>query len=286
MIKADLHIHTSASDGLLTPQEVVQLAHEQGLNIIAITDHDTLDGIEAAMQAAKQYGIKVIPGVELSAEHEPEIHILGYGMDLQNPKLTALLNQTREQRRMRDEVMLKQLQERGLAVTREMVEQQARGGVVGRPHFARALIEIGAAQTMAEAFEKYLLPGGAGYVSRMRPSAHACISAIRAAEGMAVLAHPRLLNMLPFELERLVEMLAQKGLQGIEAYSPGNRPGETRRFERLAERYRLFVTGGSDYHGPSRPLCGLGGVPGWPQGAVPPFAAQICDDMQSSSPSC
>lgn len=270
-MKADLHLHTTASDGLLTPAQVVQLAHEQGLDIIAITDHDTLDGIPQAMEAAEKYGITVIPGVELSAEHEPEIHILGYNMDPQNPKLVELLAQTRQQRRQRDEVMLLQLQQQGLAITREMVEDQARGGVVGRPHFARALIELGVAGSMAEAFEKYLLPGGAGYVSRIRPSAQACIAAIRAAGGMAVLAHPRLLGLLPYELERLVEMLAHRGLQGIEAYSPGNRPGESRRFERLAERYHLFVTGGSDYHGPSRPLCGLGGVPAWPQGLAPPF---------------
>lgn len=192
-------------------------------------------------------------------------------MQPDSPKLTQLLEHTCVQRQLRDKAMLAQLQQHGLPITRQMVDDQACGGVVGRPHFARVLIELGAATTMTEAFEKYLLPGRAGYVSRIRPSAQACIAAIRAANGMAVLAHPRLLGLLPYELERLLEALAHKGLQGIEAYSPGNRPGETRRFERLAQRYHLFVTGGSDYHGPNRPICGMGGVPGWPQGMAPPF---------------
>lgn len=270
-MKADLHIHTTASDGLLTPEQVVQAAHEQGIDVIAITDHDTVEGIAQAAKEAEKYGITVIGGVELSAEHEPEIHILGYDVDPFHPKLVDLLEQTREQRRLRDEVMLQQLQDQGLPITNEMVMELARGGVVGRPHFARALVDIGAANSMTQAFEKYLLPGCVGYVSRIRPSAHACITAIRAAGGMAVLAHPRLLGLLPYELERLIEALTHKGLQGIEAYSPGNRPGETRRFERLAMRYHLFVTGGSDYHGPSRPLCGMGGVQGWPKEAIPPF---------------
>lgn len=277
MLRGDLHTHTTASDGLLSPTELVLHAHEMGLNVLAITDHDTLGGIEQAQRAAQPLGMHIIPGVELSAEHEPEIHILGFGIDASSPKLASLLDQTRQERRTRDALMMERLQAQGLPITWETVLAESGDGVVGRPHFARALMKAGVAQTMAEAFERFLLPGKAGYVSRVRPSASCCIAAIRAAGGVAVLAHPRLLGLLPYELERLLDLLTRQGLQGIEAYSPGNRPGDCRRFERLAERYHLFMTGGSDFHGDGRPLCGLGGVPAWPQDNPPPFIQSLLD---------
>lgn len=251
----DLHLHTTASDGLYSPREVVALAKEQGLAVISVTDHDTIKGIREAAQAAAEMGLTFIPGVEISAEaDEVEVHILGYCLDEQDGSLERALTRFREARLGRAQEMLDRLRRLGMPLEWERVLTLANGGTVGRPHIARALVEEGFVTSVPEAFEKYLAQGQPAFVPRIKATPAQIIRLIREAGGVPVLAHP-------WGLQGLVSSLVEEGLEGLEAYYTGYTPEMTAALCALAEEFGLICTGGSDFHGSEvAPANVLGGV--------------------------
>ncbi|SDT42452.1 hypothetical protein SAMN05444162_4234 [Paenibacillaceae bacterium GAS479] len=251
LILADLHLHTTASDGVDEPSGVVRIAAERGLAAIAITDHDTMDGVQEAVHEAKRLGLIVIPGIELSTASEGrDIHVLGYGMDHSNVQWQERLRLQGSVRQRRNEALLNKLRELGIGLTLQEVEAvaSAAGGSpvsLGRPHFAAALVASGAAASIRDAFDRYLGEGAPAYVSQPRITPEEGIAWITEAGGVPVLAHPGL-----YGRDELVERLAVGGLlKGIEALHPDHSEEQERSYAALAERYELLVTGGSDYHG-------------------------------------
>lgn len=253
--RSDLHIHTTASDGQLTPTQVVEIARKR-MNIIAITDHDTTDGIDEAMQAAHSEGAAdglmphIMTGIELSAEDESgDVHMLGYSFDRQNASLQVTLRQFRIDRAERGRKIVEKLATFGTPISWERVQALAatgsRPGAIGRPHIARALIEAGYAFDMRDAFARFLNNDAPAYVARERLSPEAAIELIHRAGGVAVLAHPGKLK----DHVGMVERLIGAGLDGVEVYHPANTENYRLDLRGLAKRFDLIETGGSDFHG-------------------------------------
>ena len=246
----DLHVHSSVSDGLLAPREVVRHAAEVGLRAIALTDHDTVAGVGEALAAGKVYRVEVIPGVEFSAEFEEgACHILGYFIDHTNQDLLNLLHEVREGRQSRNLKILARLNELGVPLTLAEVSNRVMEGVLTRTHFAAALMARGVVKTHQEAFDKYLGRGGAAYVSRRRVMPADAIRAIRSAGGLAALAHPRQLNRGADETDEWIGRLADAGLEAVETDTPDHTANYARRFKAAAERLGLLQVGGTDWHG-------------------------------------
>lgn len=244
-VRADLHTHTTASDGTLSPAELVQEAKQAGLQVLAVTDHDTVDGVGPAAEEADRLGIELVPGVELSTDvPDEEVHILGYFVDGQDRQFLALLRRLREGRLARAREMVRRLNQLGLPITFEEVARQA-DGAVGRPHVARALVAAGYVGSFEEAFQRYLARGRPAYVERERFSPEEAVQAVLRAGGVPVFAHP-LWGGDRNRIARLVDC----GLRGIEAYYPDHSPQDVRRFLEWAREFGLVATGGSDYHGP------------------------------------
>ncbi len=256
----DLHVHSRCSDGLLEPEALAEAAARAGLTAVALTDHDSVDGV-ARMRAAAGDSVRVVPGVELDTDHEPgTLHVLGYFVDPEHPGLRRELARLRASREERLGGMLAALAGLGLEVTEADVRREAAGGVLGRPHVARALVARGAVRSEEAAFHRYLAKGRPAWVGRFTHSPAAAIALIRAAGGVAVLAHPKTLSLTPRALGEEVGRLAALGLGGIEVFYPDHNAVERRRFGRLAARFGLVATGGTDYHGelPGRPRLGVG----------------------------
>lgn len=242
---ADLHSHTTASDGTLSPAELVGRARVAGLAFLGITDHDTVDGLPEAAAAARREGIGVVPGVELSTDATGrEVHILGYYCRAEAGPLADLLAEMRAARRRRVEQIVERLRGAGVPVVMERVVALAGAGSAGRPHVARALVEQGLVRDVKDAFERYLGRGRPGYVPRRKLHPAEAVRRVRAAGGVPVLAHPGLMG----DDVTLGELLAA-GLQGIEVHYPEHRPRQVRKYARLAREYALIATGGSDFHG-------------------------------------
>jgi hypothetical protein len=243
--RADLHVHTTASDGQLSPEAVVALAHELQLHTIAITDHDTTAGVEPAL--AHRNELMVIPGIELgSRDGEDSIDILGYFLNIQHPGLQQRLHQFQQDRQQRGHKILARLHDLGLPVDWARVMAFAGGDAIGRPHIAQALVAAGYAATMTEAFERYIGNGRPAYVARQTFSPEEAIQLIHDAGGAAVLAHPVFVPDFPAMVERLVPA----GLDGIEVCYPAHTPELEAQARDLARRFDLVMTGGSDFHGP------------------------------------
>lgn len=245
---ADLHVHTTASDGTDTPREVVARAAAAGLSAIAIADHDTLEGIRPAAEAGKKIGLEVIPAIELGTEQEGrEIHVLGYLIDLNNEDFLRRLTffrRTREERGLKIVNILKHM---GIKISYEQVLQFSGGGSVGRPHIARALVQSGVVGSLEEAFHIYIGNGKCAYVPRFKYSPLEAVRLIRKAGGVAVLAHPGLGQ----GYDHFILPLVKEGLQGLEVYHPGHDLEMSRHYLEFCKRYGLLATGGSDYHGSS-----------------------------------
>jgi 3',5'-nucleoside bisphosphate phosphatase len=247
----DLHLHTTASDGVMTPSEIVNYAKNKGLQAIAITDHDTIEGLKEGLLEGERIGLEVIPGIEISAEHSPgSMHLLGFFIDINHPILKERLEYLQRARAERNPRMAEKLNKLGINITFDEVLKASGGGQVGRPHFAQVLIGKGYVRSFQEAFDRFLKKGAPAYVEKMRFSAEESIHFINEANGVAVLAHPNTLQLNGYsELENVILRLVKTGLRGIEAYYPEHSALEVAQYKTLAERHGLLVTGGTDYHG-------------------------------------
>jgi predicted metal-dependent phosphoesterase TrpH len=245
--RVDLHIHSNASDGKLSPEAIVNMAAEYGLKYIALTDHDSVAGIPAALRAVSAFPELVfIPGVEISTEiADGEVHILGYFIDFTDKDFTQALGRFRDSRQGRAQGMIAKLAKMGINIDWARVQELAGDGVIGRPHVARAMLEKGYITTFEEAFDKYIGHGGPAYVERDKMTPAEAVELILRARGLPVLAHP----FTVAEPEKLVKELQPKGLVGLEAYYKDASPDDVKAMLRVAERNGLIVTGGTDYHG-------------------------------------
>lgn len=251
-----MHTHTNASDGELAPSQLVQLAIERGLDVIAITDHDTTAGIDAAIAAAVGTKLQIIPGVELSADVESaEVHVLGYFVNWRDPHFQSMLGKFQEGRYGRAEKMTQKLAALGAPISFPRVKEIAGDASIGRPHVAQALIEAGHVATVNEAFERYIGRNGPAYVERFRLTPEDAVALILHAGGVPVLAHPR-------DVTNWVEPLVKAGLAGLEVYYLAYDEPTRANLSRLAKQYGLIATGGSDFHGLSKMghMSGLGEI--------------------------
>ena len=270
--RVDLHAHSTTSDGKLRPSEVVLLAAQTGLRALALTDHDTTDGIVEAQLAGRDLGIEVIAGVEINSEGEHgDAHILGLLIDPAEPALQEQLVAIRDARVGRAKGMLKKLAAMGMSVEWARVQAIAGDAVsIARPHIARAMVEAGHVATVQEAFDKYISNDGPAYVNRLRLTMSEAIGVIHAAGGLAVLAHPA-----HSELVHLIPQLVEAGLDGVEVYYPAHTPEQQSELLEIAARYNLVVTGGSDFHSPDDPVHGTLGCVDVPPDTVDKLKARI-----------
>jgi len=256
----DLHVHTTLSDGTVTPREVVRLAKRIGLRAIAITDHDTIRGNEEAIHEGTELGIEVVPGVEVSVDvHDGTMHVLGYYIDIHCGSLVRVLERIENARHERNREILDKLRRLGMPLEYDTIKAVASEGPVGRPHIAQALVQRRHVASVREAFDRYLKKGAPAYAERLRFSEVEAIQSIRQAGGIAVLAHPSSLNCGDnAALSAIVGRLVAAGLQGIEVYYPSHSLRMRRTVEELAAHYGLLVTGGTDFHGAIYPEIKLG----------------------------
>ena len=256
----DLHTHSTASDGTFAPSALVAEACRSGVTHLALTDHDGVGGLEEARAEAHARGMRFIDGLELSADYQPgTMHILGYGFDPVDAALSEKLAKVLKSRTDRNPKICEKLRELGMDVWIEEVQAYAGGDVVGRPHFARLLVDKGYVKSGQEAFDLYLEKGKPAYVGKEKLSPEDCINLIRGAGGVAVLAHPKQLGAAGVdELESILHRLIGAGLQGIECYYRNHSAEDEELFRGLAEKYGLLQTGGSDFHGQNKPEVKLG----------------------------
>jgi len=242
---ADLHVHTNLSDGTMTPEEVVDEAIRLGVSTISITDHDTVDGVIAAARYGQNKNLHIIPGIELSAYLAPaEIHILGYFIDVNNASLQRILKQANEDRRIRIYSIVEKLRGYNVTIDPEEIFTLAGKASPGRMHIAETIWKHGFCKTIAEAFVRYIGDNGPAYVPKKTLSPQQAIELIKEAGGVAVLAHPGLMQR-----EQVIEDLVKFGLKGIEVYYPSHTPQDVKKFLAIAKKYNLIATGGSDFHG-------------------------------------
>ena len=247
----DLHLHTSASDGVLSPSMTVRYAKEKGLKAIAITDHDTIDGNAEALNEGAKLDLEVIPGVEISAQFDlGSMHILGFFIDIGNKAMKERLSLLQETRTKRNPKMVEKLRGLGVEISYDEVLHASGGGQVGRPHFAQVLLKKGYVNTVQEAFDRYLGKGAPAYVDKFRFAPKEAMGLIREVRGIPVLAHPFTLHIpSQHQLDALLAELVQWGLMGIEVYYPEHTEDQISLYKDLAKKHALLVTGGSDYHG-------------------------------------
>jgi 3',5'-nucleoside bisphosphate phosphatase len=254
MSRIDLHLHTTHSDGSLSPGEVLHLAHKAGVTALAVTDHDIVSGIPEAIETGAELGIEVIPGVEISSRvGTSELHILGYFLQWQDPELNQRLATLRASRHRRNPQIIERLRALGLDVTYEEVRALAGTDSVGRPHIARILMDKKYVTSAKDAFDRYLADGRPAYVARELPKPEEAIAWIKAAGGVAVLAHPTWAKVSGEGLNALLTNLKAEGLGGIEVHYSTHTKRQTREYLDLAKRLNLLITGGSDFHGITKP---------------------------------
>jgi hypothetical protein len=261
----DLHIHSNASDGTLTPAQIVETAKRLGLGAVAITDHDTTEGSRVALPLARSSAVSLLSGVEISSAPPRSVpckgsfHILGYGIDLDSRDLIQTLARLQEARKNRNPAIVECLNRLGFDITMDEIMDVVGNGQAGRPHIAQAMVIKGFVRTIDEAFERFLARGKPAYVDKYRISCREAIELIRGAGGIAVLAHPYLLSLKdPLAVEQLVVSLKKMGLQGLEVYYPEHPPQATVFYEHLAKTHHLLKTGGTDFHGAIKPEIQMG----------------------------
>lgn len=257
MRRIDLHVHTTASDGTCSPAEVVRLAHEAGLAAIAVTDHDNANGVPEAAAAGAALGVEVVPGIEISTKFHSSVHILGYYIDPHSPELTPVLDWVVQDRDERNRQMAARMAADGLPVSYEQMHERF-GPVIGRPHFARLLVELGKAESVQDAFDRYVEKGRKYYIGRHFLSIERSIEIIRLAGGVPVLAHPFQYRLDEAGLRELIGHCVENGLMGMECRYSGYTESQSAYLLALAEEYGLLPTGGSDFHGSNKPHIRLG----------------------------
>jgi 3',5'-nucleoside bisphosphate phosphatase len=252
----DLHLHSTASDGSLAPAEVVALAERQGVRVMALTDHDSLEGIPEAEERARAAGIRIIPGVELSVSEETmDVHLLAYGFDPTDRTLRGAIDRYRTSRHERARKILMRLKGLGIRIPIEEVEEIAGGGALGRPHVAEALMVGGYVETFHEAFQRYLGHHAPAYVAKQTVALEEALEVVREAGGVTVLAHPGTLNR-----DQWIAGWIRRGLDGIEVWHSKHHPGDIERYRQIARAHGLLMTGGSDFHGERTPDVSVGSV--------------------------
>ncbi len=255
----DLHTHSTESDGSFSVEELVDYALTQSLRVLALCDHDTTAGIDRFVRYAESKGITGIGSVELSATWpKGNCHILGYGVRTDYEPLEKVLLKIRGSRGGRNEQIIAKLNELGVNITLEEAKALAGGDVVGRPHMARIMHDKGYVETVQQAFDKYLAKGAPAYVDRYRLEPEDAVALLRDAGATVVLAHPSQLKIENGELGEFVQRLIPHGLKGLEAYTPYTGPDPIDGYRAVAEKHHLLVTGGSDFHGVSKPNHKLG----------------------------
>lgn len=255
----DLHVHSNESDGTYTPSELVDYAIEKGLAAFALTDHDTTKGLAEAIRASRGKPVEVIPGIEFSTEYEGrDIHIVGLDFDYEDQEFQSQLKRFRDSRDLRNEKMIRKLNEAGIKLTWEDMEKRFGEAVWTRAHFARYMLDEGYIRDMSEAFERYIGDGCPCYVPREKVTPHQAVSLVRRAGGIPVLAHPLQYHLQPEKLKELVCELKKSGLLGLEAVYSTHRGYEEDEMRRLARISGLCISGGSDFHGSNKPAIDLG----------------------------
>jgi predicted metal-dependent phosphoesterase TrpH len=250
MPRIDLHTHSDESDGTFTPSEVVRRAAELGLDVVALTDHDTTSGLEEASEAAREVGVELVPGVEFSAEHQAtSIHVLCYWMDVSNQELQTELQRLRDDRFRRGEMMIEKLQALGFDISFERVREIAGGGNIVRPHVAQAMVEAGIVADEAEAFGRYIADGGPAHVPKHALDPLDSVDLIVRAGGVCVLAHPGMWGAQSSVPDDLIAAMAERGMVGLEVDHTDHTPEQRAIYRAMAERLGLVATGGSDCHG-------------------------------------
>ena len=250
----DLHVHTTASDGQYSPTDIIGKAAEKNIKIIAITDHDTVSGLEEGKIAAKKAGITLVPGIELNIKGTPlningEFHLLGLGLKQISPSLTDLIEEIINNRLERNQEIIKKIQADGFDLTLEEMEADFPNTVLGRPHFAAELVKKKIVKTRQAAFDKYLAKGRPWYVTRIGADLDDAIEAIKDSGGVPVIAHPMSLYLSWGKLPDVLQDFYKRGVQGLEAFHPGARVTECLRLEELGRKIGFFITAGSDFHG-------------------------------------
>ena len=255
----DLHVHSTASDGSFSPAEVAAAAEEKGLSAIALTDHDTTDGVDEALAAAENMEVEVIPGIEISCVYEgKEIHILGLCLDHKNKELLDFLKTTRQKRDSRNTEMLRAFQDGGFPLTWDDLLDGVPGTVVTRAHFARALLKKGCVSSVDQAFKKYLSPGCPYYRKKEDVTPKQAMEILRTARAFPALAHPCQYKFGWEKTEDRIVYLKSLGMLGLECFPSSNNQAESARLRALADRHGLCVTGGSDFHGAAKPDISIG----------------------------
>ncbi len=254
----DLHTHSLKSDGSMTPAEVVREAKKAGLAAIALTDHDTVDGLPEAIAEGKKIGVEVIPAIEFSVQSKTETHILGYFIDYNNPDLKQMLKEVVDLRIERNHVTTARLNELGFDITLEEVRALAPNNFVGRAHFARVLMDKGYTQSVKEGFDKYMSVGKYAYCEKQRLTARDAVELIAKCSGISFLAHPHLTKLPDDELRDFLLELKGYGLCGLEGYYTDYTPEMQAKYQALANELGLMISGGSDFHAAMKPHISIG----------------------------
>lgn len=269
-IHYDLHCHSTASDGTLTPTVLVQRARKQGVDVLALTDHDVTDGLEEARRAADEIGLRLINGVEISVTwHSVTVHIVGLNFDPANARLQAGLAELRKYRVWRGEEIARRLEKKGIFGALEGAKAFCNGQILSRTHFARFLVAQGHAKDMRKVFGKFLTHNRPGYVAGEWAALADAVGWIRDAGGQAVIAHPARYRLSATRLRALITAFMECGGEVLEVVSGSHSAGDVQGMAQYARRYELLVSQGSDYHGPEQSWLELGKMPSMPDGCIP-----------------
>lgn len=258
-MEVDLHIHTIASDGTYTSEEIIKRAIDKNLKAIAITDHDNVDGLKEANEIAKKYNFEFVNGIEFSCSIEDkEVHILGYFLNLEDEIFLERIEKLLESRDLRNKKIIEKLNNSGIMINIEDVLKESTGRIIARPHFAKALIKKGYCSDMKESFDKYLAKGGIAYVPRFNCSPETVVKYLRENGAISSLAHPKLISQDDNYILRLISKLKDCGLNAIEAQYSSFTKSEINKYKTFAKKFNLLISGGSDFHGENRANVDIG----------------------------
>jgi len=275
--RIDLHIHTTASDGTASPEQIIKQAEQLNLKAISITDHDTLEGCRQAVKSGIPKTLKFISGIEISAEFPEKLknkngfHILGYNIKLDDAEFEKELTPVQKAREDRNIKMIERLASLGITISLQELNSEAKAGLCGRPHFAAVMLKKKYVRSLNEAFDRYIGAKGKAYIPKYRISCKKAIQSIKNAGGIPVLAHPIFLNMSSQNLREFIAYLKSEGLEGIEAFYPEHKDSDTAYYIKLAEEFGLKKTGGTDYHGKNKPSITMGIGKGKGKGFYVPY---------------